>query len=60
MESYLKAYKEDKNVYYLDGGSWFAGVDPDACTVDNCHPNDLGFYVMAKNMYPVIKRALAK
>ena len=60
IESYLKAYKEDKNVYYLDGGSWFGGADPDACTVDNCHPNDLGFYRMAKNMYPVLKRALFK
>ncbi len=39
----------DKNVYIVDGGKMF---DPfggsDTCTVDTCHPNDLGFFAMAK------------
>ena len=32
----------------------------DGCTVDKCHPNDLGFYRMAQAVYPVLKKYLAK
>ena len=60
MESYVKAFPTDKNLYYLDGSSCFTGIDSDACTVDGCHPNDLGFYRMAEALYPVLKRALIK
>ena len=49
----------DKNVYFVDGGTLFGEHDRDACTVDGCHPNDLGFMQMAKTLYPVIKKALA-
>ncbi|MFQ9872350.1 MAG: hypothetical protein ACLRVT_04860 [Oscillospiraceae bacterium] len=28
--------------------------DRDACTVDGCHPNDLGFYRMAHTLRPVV------
>jgi len=43
----------DKNVRYIDGSSVFSvlepqGLAPDSCTVDGCHPNDLGFFCMAK------------
>ena len=38
----------DKNVAYLDGGELFAGRGRDLCTVDGCHPNDLGFFRMAE------------
>ncbi len=48
----------DKNVYYIDGQSLFGGVDRDACTVDRCHPNDLGFYRMADALTPVLQEAL--
>lgn len=59
MRTYLKAVDEgDKNVYYIDGSTLFGIEDQDSCTVDNCHPNDLGFYKMAKTVYPVIKKAL--
>lgn len=27
-------------------------------TVDGCHPNDLGFYYMARGLAPVLKQAL--
>lgn len=37
----------DKNVYYIDGSSLFRTVNEDMCTVDNSHPNDYGFYLMA-------------
>lgn len=59
MESYLKALdKGDKNVYYIDGDSLFAGYEYDSCTVDGCHPNDLGFYRMAQGILPVLKEIL--
>ena len=59
MESYLKALdKGDKNVYYIDGDSLFAGDEYDSCTVDGCHPNDLGFYRMAQGIVPILKEIL--
>lgn len=59
MESYLKALdKGDKNVYFIDGDSLFAGYEFENCTVDGCHPNDLGFYRMAKGILPILKEIL--
>jgi len=48
----------DKNVYFIDGETLFTDVDYDYCTVDGCHPNDLGFYRMATAILPVVKKAL--
>ena len=48
----------DKNVYFVDGKKLFSRSDRDACTVDRSHPNDLGFYRMAKAIHPVLKQAL--
>lgn len=48
----------DKNVYFIHGKTLFGRKDRDACTVDGCHPNDLGFMRMADRLYPVIKKAL--
>lgn len=46
--TYRKAKTDgDKNVYLIDGRTFFAGFWRDACTVDGCHPNDLGFSKMA-------------
>ena len=49
----------DKNVYFIDGGELFAGDCWDSCTVDGAHPNDLGFYRMArrieKTLTPLLK-----
>ena len=41
----------DKNVYFLPGRLLFGKKDRENCTVDSCHPNDLGFYRMAKKIY---------
>ena len=61
MESYIKALaRGDKNVYFIDGDSLFAGYEFDSCTVDGCHPNDLGFYRMAQGILPIIKGILSK
>ncbi len=50
--TYKKAKeKGDNNVYFLDGKSYYNEKDWDICSVDGCHPNDLGFYKMAKKIY---------
>lgn len=47
--TYLKAKRSgDKNVYFINGESLFTNKDRSHCTVDKAHPNDLGFYRIAK------------
>lgn len=48
----------DKNVYFLDGETFFGELGRDMCTVDGCHPNDLGFYRMAEAVYAVLTKIL--
>lgn len=36
----------DRNVYFIDGADLFKGMHYADCTVDSCHPNDLGFYML--------------
>ena len=50
----------DKNVTFVDGTEMLRLFGDDCGTVDNCHPNDLGFYCMAKTLAPLLKRALKK
>ena len=47
----------DKNVYFINGSEFFAECG-DSATVDNCHPNDLGFMCMAKRIAEVLKEIL--
>lgn len=47
--TFINAFRAgDKNVYFLEGSTLFNGDMRDSCTVDGCHPNDLGFYRMAQ------------
>ncbi len=54
----------DKNVYFISGKTFFDIDDVFSCTVDGIHPNDLGFYLMAKAIRPtleiVFKKAVEK
>ena len=45
----------DKNVYFIDGRSFFARRDRFACTVDGSHPNDLGMYFMAEGLCDAVR-----
>lgn len=47
----------DKNVYYIDGKT-LVSLFGDECTVDMCHPTDLGFFSMAKEIEKVLKNIL--
>ena len=60
-ETYENAVKNgDKNVYFIDGETFFGEKDRTLCTVDLTHPNDIGFYRMAEVIYPVMKEILEK
>ena len=58
---YAKNAGDDK-VWFVDGEKLFDShghvADRLACTVDGCHPNDLGFHRMATTIYPVLKEVL--
>ena len=58
-ETYQTAIAEgDENVYFIDGAELFVGEAWDSCTVDRVHPNDLGFYRMARRIEREIARLL--
>ena len=60
-QSYAKARQNgDCNVYFLDGSSLFRGPYQSMCTVDNCHPNDLGFALMADAIGAELDRAFTQ
>ena len=49
----------DRNVYFMDGPTLMKYAKNEG-TVDNCHPNDLGFYSMAKTLVKSLKPILQK
>lgn len=49
----------DKNIHFLDGMSLYGELGAE-CTVDGVHATDLGFYMTAKHMAPVIAEILGK
>lgn len=54
-ESYERALADgDKNVYFIDGSKLFPDEYRGFCTVEGSHPNDLGFYFIAKGLNEVI------
>ena len=48
----------DRHVYFISGDTLFSPAGTDFCTVDGCHPNDLGFYMMYTHVLPVVRQAL--
>ena len=48
----------DQKVYFVDGQMLFGPKDRDLCTVDGCHPNDIGFLRMADGLETVLRSAL--
>lgn len=48
----------DKNVVFVDGRTLFGEDFKTCCTVDGCHPNDLGFYRMANVIGDALERFL--
>ena len=61
FETFARAKAQgDKNVFYVDSCALFSGIAWDDCTVDGCHPTDLGFYKMYEAFLPTFKTILAK
>jgi len=50
----------DKNVYFFDGRNAYESSLREFASVDGAHPNDLGFYMIAKNLYKIIKKIKVK
>ncbi|HRU04401.1 MAG TPA: SGNH/GDSL hydrolase family protein [Candidatus Brocadiia bacterium] len=48
----------DGNIHFFDGSTLY-GDDFDEVAVDGAHPTDLGFWLMAKGLAPVIRRILS-
>ena len=59
IDTYEKALSEgDQNVYFIDGEIIFGEEHRGECTVDGCHPNDLGFYRFYLTLKPMIEKLL--
>ncbi len=57
--TYLKALENgDKNVYFIDGQKVIPNSEKQNAFVDGVHPNDLGFYYMAKSILKVLKKVI--
>lgn len=57
--SYLKARNlGDDKIYFIDGETLFGDSDREICTVEGIHPNDLGFYRIAKEIEKLYKKIL--
>ena len=55
-ENYYRALGEgDRNVYFIDGAKIYPEGKRDECTVDGCHPNDMGYSYMADAFGEIIK-----
>ena len=48
----------DENITFVNGDDFF-GDRPGEYAVDGCHPNDLGFYTMAKKLLPFVKNIIS-
>ena len=48
----------DKNVYFIDGETFYGETDRNLCSFDDCHPNDLGFFRMASVIRPILSKML--
>lgn len=59
FDTYSRAKKDgDNSVWFIDGEKMYGSFEKNACTVDTCHPTNLGFYRMAKTIAPVLENIL--
>ena len=57
-ETYRQAFLNGDPVQFVDGGSMWDDLSRGAATVDGCHPNDLGFYLMAHSIGSALEKAM--
>ena len=59
MQSYVDAWNSgDRNVYFIDGEEFYGPEERYLCSIDNTHPNSLGFLRMANIIEPTLKKIL--
>ena len=59
QETYERAVAAgDQNVYFVDGETFYGSRERSLCSVDDIHPNDLGFLKMADVLEPIVRKAL--
>lgn len=58
LRTYLWAREQGYRVEFVDGSTLFKGPFAMDCTVDGCHPNDLGFSCMAQGIAPLLQRIM--
>ncbi|MBQ8804063.1 MAG: hypothetical protein IJZ53_10535 [Tyzzerella sp.] len=59
IRTFLNARENgDKHIYFLDGYNLFPNNCRRDCTVDDCHPNDLGMYFIAERIAEVLREVL--
>jgi len=59
--NYRRALAEgDRNVYFVDGSKMYPPELREECSVDGCHPSDLGYYFMANAFEAVLRPLLEK
>ena len=58
LDSFHKAFVEngDRNVYFIDGESFFNRDYADCATVDGTHPTDFGMVCMADTVSNLLRR----
>lgn len=54
FQTYIRAKKRGENVYWLDGKGFYPKKVHDECSVDGCHPNDLGAYFIGRKIGRVL------
>ncbi len=60
LQTYANALAAgDRNVRFVDGESFYGTLERSSCSIDGCHPNDLGFMRMVETLYPQVKRMMA-
>lgn len=50
----------DTRVAFIDGHDLFGNDDRSICTIDTCHPSEIGMMRMAQTIYPVAQELLSR
>jgi len=59
FKTYINAFNRGEKVIFIDGQTLFGSHGHDDCTVDGCHPNDLGFMRMADVIGKAVEYAIS-
>ena len=58
FQTYRRAKERGENVFLLDGKEFYPKARRGECSVDGCHPNDLGAYFIGKKLERMLSEIL--